>query len=418
MDNESKSTNPLTDAVRKDPLGRAQERLAELREHWAKHGTIAFPVPLTPKDPEKPGRDWLPEPDWISGWDAFEIIRLQTKPYEWAPAIARICAVITDQFDREERGLNYALSTLPPNHELLDGIAHGSVEWFRALHSLLKLDGAEGIEGWESFVSELYDWIGPYDCLRLRAEDFFMSALSHHWSVRDLSLPETKQEPIWTFPKAMAWIATRDLLALARMPVFTQPVNEIEEAVATDGVWQCATEALGWLHSEIAYMHCHCGALRQFGWEAYKHCTCISIAWEELVRFNGGLSPKTPELVFNIQEGWLSMTWPDGADDIRFLRRDILDRWPAKPLEQPKASTVERRQRKRPGPAPDPDWPKAISKVTQDCIAAGYKRATKRGDKAAIQTMLLGYMADLNKHFSEDIAAKYAEAVIAALPDN
>jgi len=74
--------------------------------------------------------------------------------------------------------------------------------------------------------------------------------------------------------------------------------------------------------------------------------------------------------------------------------------------------------RKRPGPAPDPDWPHAIAKVTQDCIAAGYKRTRKRGDKAAIQTMLLSYMGDRDKHFSEDIAAKHAETVIAALPDN
>lgn len=74
--------------------------------------------------------------------------------------------------------------------------------------------------------------------------------------------------------------------------------------------------------------------------------------------------------------------------------------------------------RKKPGPAPDPDWPHAIAKVTQDCIAAGYKRTRKRGDKAAIQTMLLNFMGDRNKHFSNDIAAKHAETVIAALPDN
>jgi hypothetical protein len=341
LGNESKSTNQLTEAMRKDPLGRAQKQLSELRKLWTKHGATAALIPLTPKGPEKPGRDWLPEPDWISGWDAFEIIRLQTEPYEWAPAIARICEVIADQWDREERGLNYALATLPPNHELLEDIPHGSFQWFHALRCLLKIDGAEGIEGWEGLVNDLYDWIGPYDCLRIRPAEFFENALSHHWSVRELSLPETKQEPIWSFPKAMAWIATRDYLALARMPVFTQPVNETEEAVATDGVWRYATKALGWLHSEIAYTHCHCGALRQFCWEAYKHCTCISIAWEELVHFNGGLSPQTPELVFNIQEGWLSMTWPEGADELRFLRRDILERWPALVPETVRAPKIE-----------------------------------------------------------------------------
>ena len=329
MGDDTKRTNPLAEAMRADPLGRANKLLIELRDHWANHGVPDSPIPLSPRDSHKPGRDWLPEPEWMSGGSAFELLRLQTEPYEYAPPIARICQIIADQWDREEAGLNFALASLPPSHDLLQDFAVGSVQWFRALYSLLTLKGAEDIEGWEGLVSDLYEWGVMYDCLRIRTWYVLENALSHHWSVRELSLPEAKQEPIWSFPKAMAWIATRDLLALARMPVFTQPVNETEEAVALDGVWIYATMALGWLHSEIAYTHCKCGALHDFGLQAFKHCTCISVAWEELVRFRGGLSPDTPELVFNLQEGWLSMTWPDGADDIRFLRRDILDRWPA-----------------------------------------------------------------------------------------
>ena len=340
MGDDTKRINPLTEAMRADPLGRAQKQLIELRDHWAQHGVSNWPIPLSPKDPERPGRDWLPEPKWISGGDAFEILRLQTEPYEYAPPIARICQIIADQCDREEAGLNYALATLPPSHDLLRDFAVGSVQWFRALYSLLTLTGAEDIDGWEGLVSDLYEWIVMYDCLRIRAYYLFENALEHHWSVHELSLPEAKQEPVWSFPKAMAWIATRDYLALARMPVFTQPVSEAEEAVAVDGVWKYATKALGWLHSEIAYRHCKCGALPDFGVRAYKHCTCISIAWEELVRFRGGLLPDTPELVFNLQEGWLSMTWPDGADEIRFLRRDILDRWPAQPVDQQVAPSI------------------------------------------------------------------------------
>lgn len=104
----------------------------------------------------------------------------------------------------------------------------------------------------------------------------------------------------------------------------------------------------------------------------------------------------------------------DGWRDVEVCRAELLKAFPAriKGTEKPTA------QRKRPGPAPDPDWPQAIAKVTQDCIAAGYKRPLKRGDKAAIQTMLLSYMADKDKHFSDDIAAKHAATVIAALPDN
>jgi hypothetical protein len=328
LDDETKRKNPLIAAMDADPLGRAQKELGELRDHWSREGIEPFPVPLNRRDPDKPGRDWLPEPEWISGWEAFEMLRLQTEPYQWAPAIARICQIIADQWDREEAGLNYAFDRPPPNHNLLDGFLLGSNQWFRALYGLLKLRGAEGIDGWEQLVSELYDWLGPCDSLRIRATDLLNNALSLDWAWHEISLPEAKQEPIWPFPKALAWIATRDYLALARMGYFRRPDDD-DEAVATEGVCKYNTEALGWLHTRITFLHCVCGAIREFQFAAYKHCTCISVAWEELVHFNGGLKPHTPELVFDLQEGWLSMTWPEGADDIRFLRRDILERWPA-----------------------------------------------------------------------------------------
>lgn len=102
------------------------------------------------------------------------------------------------------------------------------------------------------------------------------------------------------------------------------------------------------------------------------------------------------------------------------LSRQAFGAWRASlpASSQPEKLEQAGKGRKRPGPAPDPDWPHAIAKVTEDCVAAGYKRTRKRGDKAAIQTMLLSYMADKDKHFSDDIAAKHAETVIAALPDN
>jgi hypothetical protein len=138
----------------------------------------------------------------------------------------------------------------------------------------------------------------------------------------------------------MAWIATRDYLALANVGYFRRPSDE-DEAVATDGVCNYNTQMLGWLHTAIAFTNCECGAFEEFGREAFKHCTCISVAWEKLVRFNGGLSPDTPELVFGLQEGWISMTWPDGADKIRFLRQDILDLWPAAHIIQRELPAAE-----------------------------------------------------------------------------
>lgn len=340
MSEEAKRSNPIEEAARADPLGRAKAQVQKLRDHWARNSSVEHSPPIVPKDPNLPGRDWLPEPHWISGWPAFELLQLQCVPYEWSPPLARLCQIVADQSDRAETGLNYAMASPPPSHQLLAGITPGSPHWFRAAHDLLTLKDANGIDGWETFVSELYDWVGPYDCLRIRPADLFDNALSHHWSVRAVSLPETKQDPIWPFPKAMAWIATRDYLALARLPPFYRTEN-VDEAVATDGVAKHATIALGWLHTEISYQHCKCGALREFGFESYKHCTCISLAWEELVLHRGGLATDIPELVFNLQEGWISMTWPDGADEIRFMRREILDKWPALVATEVQQATVE-----------------------------------------------------------------------------
>jgi hypothetical protein len=387
LGDDTKRTNPLTEAMREDPLGRAKRQLIELRAHLPQPGLSSTSVPLTRKDPEKPGRDWMPEPEWISGWRAFEILALQSEPYEYAPTIARICQIISDQWDREDAGLNYAVSELPPSHDLLEDFTVGSPHWFRALYLLLKVKGAEAIEGWEKFVSDLYDWVGPFDCLRLHPHYLLENALGHDWSVYELSLPEAKQEPIWSFPWAMAWIATRDYLALARIGNFRSATGE-DEPLATDGICKYNTRALGWLHCEIAYTHCKCGALQQFGGEAFKHCTCISIAWEELVRFRGGLSQDIPELVFNLQEHWISMTWPEGAEEIRFLRRDILDRWPAPPVIQPEmppltqsTTTAEHECREWlvKAFAADPDRRRSKKDFREAALAAFPGRLSERG---------------------------------------
>lgn len=327
MTDQERPINPLSAYLSKNPIEKAREGLDSLRENWAKHSIEPFPVPLALPDPALPRGEWFPEPQWMSGYDAFQLFQLQSEPHNQNKALARICAVISDQIDRDTRGLNFVLGRLPPRHILLEPFVLGSNQWFRALHVLLTLRDAEGIEGFEMFVSDMQDWINPYDSLRLRSYDVIENALTLDWYWRDLSLPEAKQDPIWSFPKAMAWIGTRDYLALARMGTFYQPDDEMEPVV-DNGVNKHNTAALGWLHTMMSYSHCKCGALKEHGIRSFQHCTCISVAWEELVHFNGGLTNETPELVFGMQEGWLSMTWPDGADKLRFLRRDILDRWP------------------------------------------------------------------------------------------
>lgn len=400
MSDDTERKSSLLATGRKTPLSRAQTQLTELRDHWAKHGVLPAPPPLSLKDSNLPGRCWLPEPEWTSGGDAFEILRLQAKPYEYAPPIARICEIISDQWDREETGLNYAFACLPPTHPLLADFPLGSTHWFRALNALLRIRDASEIEGWERLEGDLHDWIVIYDFLRIRTRYVVDAALRLDWPYYEYSLPEAKQEPIWHFPKAMAWIATRDYLALARMGVFYRPEQE-GDAVADDGVCEHNTRALGWLHTAITFAHCNCGALQEFGLRAFKHCTCISVAWEELVRFRGGLSPETPELVFNLQEGWLSMTWPDGADDIRFLRQDILDRWPARRTQQPEMRATD--QSTTAGEQDCRNW------LAREFVADPEKRRSKKDFREAALAAFSGRLSErgFNLRVWPDLARKH-----------
>ena len=104
------------------------------------------------------------------------------------------------------------------------------------------------------------------------------------------------------------------------------------------------------------------------------------------MHFNGGLTPETPELVFNLQEGWLSMTWPEGANELRFLRRDILERWPA------------RLPKTEPGPAIE----QSTTAGEQDCrewlanefAADPKKRRSKRDFREAALKVFVGRLSE------------------------
>lgn len=80
---------------------------------------------------------------------------------------------------------------------------------------------------------------------------------------------------------------------------------------------------------------------------------------------------------------------------------------------------VERasKPRKKPGPRANPMWEIAVAIVTEQCVAAGMARPTKRGDKAKVARMLLEEMAKNDDYYTDDTAAKYADRVIARLPE-
>lgn len=82
MSDDEPNQNPLM-IPRESPLAIAQKKLVRFREHLTENNIKAGKPPLRHRDENLPLRDWLPEPDWISGWTAFEIFQLQEEPYEW-----------------------------------------------------------------------------------------------------------------------------------------------------------------------------------------------------------------------------------------------------------------------------------------------------------------------------------------------
>lgn len=244
-------------------------------------------------------------------------------------------------------------------------------------------------------------------------------------SVGELSLPDANFDPSapaeispwWTVLQAISWVATRSAAYVERVgQLEAHNDREISQFI-------CSSMVLVYVSRHA----CTCSAKNLDSTNRWEVCTCFRDAGRLIleqirqghlnaIQMIGGVSRT---MAFHEFAGVGQR--PSGADwhDLKpapiFSSAEMIAMF--QPVTREKSENVTK-GRKRPGPAPDPDWPHAIAKVTKDCIAAGYKRTRKRGDKAAIQTMLLTYMSDRHKYFSDDIAAKHAETVISALPDN
>jgi hypothetical protein len=229
---------------------------------------------------------------------------------------------------------------------------------------------------------------------------------------------EAQADEWWNWPQAVAWVGERSLRNIAVIRLSAEQWKE-----RRDYQPDVALGAERWL----AQAYCsrapdaehdlqraiERGAVRTLGRKA------VDSPSHELkpIDWRGG------KVVYNrtatlVSDANMLSEW---AYDIAVNRSDL---WREFPADQPGSlpfepyGAVSSSVRKKPGPAPDPDWPAAIERVTAECIRAGYTRPLRRGEQAAIQALLLRAMAEKDKHPSDDTARKYARDVIEKLPDS
>ena len=85
---------------------------------------------------------------------------------------------------------------------------------------------------------------------------------------------------------------------------------------------------IGWLVMVTAERHCKCSSRRTDAKERWETCQCVGSAYVELRRFLNGSQYSIPEYRPSPAYASFTLTWPDGAHNLKFLREDVLAKWP------------------------------------------------------------------------------------------
>jgi hypothetical protein len=126
----------------------------------------------------------------------------------------------------------------------------------------------------------------------------------------------------WSFPQALAWIATREPIEVARM--------EYLGAWGTDSDNDTRRRLIGWLVLQTSLKHCSCGSVEIIGQEPWETCRCVGHAYDALRVFAKGKGFPIPTYQPRPAHASFTLTWPEGAHNLSFARAEILERWSPK----------------------------------------------------------------------------------------
>ena len=228
-------------------------------------------------------------------------------------------------------GVRREIVTPPPRHRFLTIHEAASPVWFGAIWS----KGFSDKEGYDEFIAALFAWIEADGLLVSRTD--VESTRDHpsgdqHAPLENVDIAGAS----WNFPQALAWIATRVPLEVARIDYAshwraplddsTPRVEMLRAMSQNDDGRRCL---IGWLVMVTAELHCKCGSQHTDDKERWESCKCVGNAYDELHCFSQSRGRPIPEYLPKPAYGSFSLTWPAGADNLKFTRAEIIAKWPA-----------------------------------------------------------------------------------------
>ena len=225
-----------------------------------------------------------------------------------------------------------------PTHAIFDGMPLLSKEWHTARDKAFSDGLYHSDPTYELWMHDFRSWIDKDQLLVSRRDVETLLMIPYRGGDVPIENVNTAGAS-WNFPETLAWIATRDPVEVTRM----RCCSHFAALHVGDDAWRYAlgqsdigrTALIGWLVIATSRNHCRCGSVLTDTQEKWESCQCVGNAYVELTRFANGTNHPIPEYIPKPAYGYFTLTWPEGAHNLKFVRDNVIAKWPAlgSPLE-------------------------------------------------------------------------------------
>ena len=225
-----------------------------------------------------------------------------------------------------------------PTHAIFDGMTLQSREWHIARDQAYSDGLYRSDPTYEAWMHDFRSWIDNDQLLVSRSD--VEAHLMKPYSGGEVPVENVNAAGAsWNFPETLAWIATRDPVEVTRMRCCSHfaalHVGEDSRRYALGQSDIGRTALIGWLAIVTARNHCRSGSVLTDTQEQWESCQCVGNAYVELARYANGTNHPIPEYIPKPAYGYFTLSWPEGAHNLKFVRDDVIANWPASdsPLE-------------------------------------------------------------------------------------